>query len=95
MTLLAASGLAAFLPLLLILACPLMMIFMMKGMHGGRAQPDQKPRAQMSMDELKQERDVLNEEIGQRAEQIVHSGDSGKTPGIEQPSGHASHHLKK
>ena len=26
---------------------------------------------------------------------ITSNGDSGKTPGIEQPSGHASHHLKK
>ena len=76
---LATSGLAGFLPLLLILACPLMMIFMMKGMHGGghgHGQPaEPKSRGQMSMDELKHERDVLNEEIGQRAEQNVYSGD--------------------
>ncbi len=74
MTLLAASGLAGFLPLLLILACPLMMIFMMKGMHGhgGHAQAEAKPREQMSLDELKHARDELNEEIGDRAEQIVH-----------------------
>ncbi|HEY8646575.1 MAG TPA: hypothetical protein VIL77_11910 [Gaiellaceae bacterium] len=26
---------------------------------------------------------------------ITSSGDNSKTPGIEQPSGHASHHLKK
>jgi len=77
MTLLAATGLAGFLPLLLVLACPLMMVFMMKGMHGGHGhgQPDQKSREHMSIDELKHERDVLNEEIGQRAEQIVYSGD--------------------
>ena len=77
--LLATSGLAGFLPLLLILACPLMMIFMMKGMHGGHgghAQPGQKPRVQMSMDELKHERDALNEEIGRRAEQHLYSGDN-------------------
>lgn len=35
MTLLAANALASFLPVLLLLACPLMMIFMMRGMHGG------------------------------------------------------------
>jgi hypothetical protein len=77
MTLLATTGLAGFLPLLLILACPLMMVFMMKGMHGGHVhgRPDQKSREQMSIDELKHERDVLNEEIGQRAEQIVYSSD--------------------
>jgi Protein of unknown function (DUF2933) len=77
MTVLAASGIASLLPFLLVIACPLMMVFMMKGMHGGHGQAQQpKPRAQMSMDELKHERDVLNEEIGQRAEQIVYSGDS-------------------
>jgi hypothetical protein len=76
MTLLAASGLAAFLPLILILACPLMMIFMMRGMHGhgGNAQAEPKPRReQMSLDELKQERDELNGLSGDRAEQIVHA----------------------
>jgi choline-glycine betaine transporter len=77
MTLLASSGLAALLPLLLIVACPLMMIFMMRGMHGGhgggRGQAEPKTRAQMSMDELKHARDELNEEIGQRAEQDVYS----------------------
>jgi hypothetical protein len=76
MTLLASSGLAALLPLLLIVACPLMMIFMMRGMHGGhgggRGQAEPKTRAQMSMDELKHARDELNEEIGQRAEQDVY-----------------------
>jgi hypothetical protein len=77
MLLATTSGLAAFLPLLFILVCPVAMVFMMKGMHGGHGQAQQpKPRAQMSMDELKHERDLLNEEIGQRAEQIVHSGDS-------------------
>jgi Protein of unknown function (DUF2933) len=83
MTLLAASGFAAFLPIVFLLACPLMMIFMMRGMHGGhghggRAQPDQKPRERMSLDELKQARDELNAEIGDRAEQIVHARGSGR-----------------
>ena len=77
MTLIGASGIAGLLLFLLVIACPLMMVFMMKGMHGGHGhgQPEQKSREQMSMDELKHERDVLNEEIGQRAEQIVYSGD--------------------
>lgn len=35
MSLLAASALASLLPVLLLLACPLMMILMMRGMHGG------------------------------------------------------------
>ena len=69
MSVLAASGIAGFLPLLLILACPLMMIFMMRGMHGGHGHGRQPPREQMTLDELKHTRDELNEEIGQRAEQ--------------------------
>jgi hypothetical protein len=76
MTLLAASGLAALLPILLLVACPLMMILMMRGMHGGHgghSEADPKPRERMSLDELKHARDELNEEIGDRAEQIVHA----------------------
>jgi Protein of unknown function (DUF2933) len=75
----AASGIAGLLPFLLVIACPLMMIFMMKGMHGngghGHGQAEPKSHAQMSMDELKQARDELNDEIGQRAEQAAYSGD--------------------
>jgi hypothetical protein len=48
-----------------------MMIFMMRGMHGGHGDGDghasSKWREQMSMDELKHARDELNDEIGQRA----------------------------
>ena len=78
MPLLAASGATALLPFLLIVACPLMMIFMMRGMHGhgGKASAESKPREQMSLDELKQERDKLNGLIGDRAEQIVRAGGS-------------------
>jgi len=74
MTVLAASGAIAILPFLLIAACPLMMFFMMRGMkgHGANAVTESKPREQMSLDELKQERDELNGLIGDRAEQIVH-----------------------
>lgn len=79
MTLIATSGLAGLLPLLLVLACPLMMIFMMKGMHGGHGHahghPEPKSREQMSMEELKQARDELNDEIGQRAQQTSYPGE--------------------
>ena len=34
MTLLAVSGLVALIPILFVLACPLMMIFMIRGGHG-------------------------------------------------------------
>lgn len=34
--LLLGGGLASTLPLLVLLACPLMMVFMMRGMHGHR-----------------------------------------------------------
>ena len=66
MSILALGGV---LPLLLILACPLMMVLMMFGMHGhghghaGRqAPPDeaQPPRQRMTLEELKRERDELN-----------------------------------
>ena len=77
MTLLATSGLVAFLPYLIFLACPLMMVFMMRGMGHGSGGHDQgiakPPREQMSLDELKRERDELNGLIGDRAERIVHS----------------------
>ena len=69
-----ASSVASFLPVLILLACPLMMIVMMRGMHGGgqvKRQPgDRRARNEMTLDELKAERDALNEEIGQRAEML-------------------------
>jgi len=73
MTTLAASGLAAIIPVVLVLACPLMMVFMMRGLHGGnrhgRASAD--PGDEMSLDELKHERDRLNEQIAERAERAA------------------------
>jgi hypothetical protein len=83
MSTLAASGLGGFGWLLFALACPLMMIFMMRGMHGGHghghaghgapAEPAEtpRPRETMSIDELKRERDELNALIGERAEEAV------------------------
>lgn len=77
MSILALGGV---LPLLLILACPLMMILMMFGMHGHghghaghQAPPDeaQPPRQRMTLEELKRERDELNALIGDRAEQAA------------------------
>lgn len=75
MTLLAASGIGAALPFLFILICPLAMVFMMRGMHGGHGhgRPEPKSREQMNMDELKHARDELNVEIGQRAERRARS----------------------
>ena len=37
------DALISALPLLIILACPLMMIFMMRGMHGGRGGDENAP----------------------------------------------------
>lgn len=60
MTLVAATGAAAVLPFVLLLACPLIMVFMMRGMHGSS-----KPK---NLEELKRDRDALNAEIADRAE---------------------------
>lgn len=79
MSLIASSGLGALLSLLVVLACPLMMVFMMRGMHGGHGhaghgghghgEAQKPPRDGMSLDELKRERDELNDLIMDRAEQ--------------------------
>ena len=72
MPLIAASGLGLAIPIVLILVCPLMMVVMMRGMHGGsghggHGESKPKPREQMTLDELKEARDELNAEIGDRA----------------------------
>ena len=70
MAVIAASGLGLVLPALLVLVCPLMMIVMMRGMHSGSGRhghDESKPRAQMTLDELKEARDELNAEISDRA----------------------------
>lgn len=66
MTILAATGFNGLAALLIVLACPLMMIFMMRGMHGSHG--GQADHSEKSLEELKHERDLLNEEIGERAE---------------------------
>lgn len=77
MTVLGSPGLSAIVPVLLVLACPLIMVFMMRGMHGGHShgrQGDaQEPqcREEMTLDELKRERDALNAQIAQRAERAA------------------------
>ena len=80
MTLIAATG-VALIPILFALACPLMMILMMRGHghgHGGHSHSaDELPRERMTLDELKRHRDELNEEIAERAEQRVHAGYRG------------------
>lgn len=52
------------LPFLLILACPLMMIFMMRGMHGGsHDQAASERRDDMSAAELRQLRDEIDQRL--------------------------------
>jgi hypothetical protein len=75
---LAASNLSAALPLLIALACPLMMILMMRGGHShdghghGEAASQEhptdtaKPRDQMTVEELERERAELDEQIASR-----------------------------
>lgn len=70
MTLLFATGFPGVLALLFVLACPLMMLFMMRGMHGHGSQAHHDSE-QMTLEELKRERDALNEQIAQRAEQVT------------------------
>jgi len=82
--LLAASGLASLLTVLIVLACPLMMIFMMRGMHGGHGAghagarhggtSDERPdHSQKTLADLEHERDLLDEEIAQRADETVNA----------------------
>jgi hypothetical protein len=40
---------AQYLPLLFLLACPLMMVFMMRGMHGGHDTPPASPAPPMDI----------------------------------------------
>jgi Protein of unknown function (DUF2933) len=69
------------LPMLIVIACPLMMVLMMRGGHGDRSvHRKEMPRERMSLDELKRHRDELNEEIAERAEHAAHSGYSAGAP---------------
>lgn len=78
MSVLGSSGLVGLVWLLVLVACPLLMLFMMRGGrgHAGHGHGDEPvgktdARAAMSLDELKRERDELNAVIGERAEQAV------------------------
>jgi hypothetical protein len=62
----AAFGVAAAIPILLLVACPLIMFLMMRG-HGGHHAGRPNQPEQMTLAELEAERDALNAEIGQRA----------------------------
>jgi Protein of unknown function (DUF2933) len=66
-----------YLYLLLILACPLMMIWMMRGMHGGKAdggtaqghaagRSNRHADSNATLDELRRQRDQLDREIEAR-----------------------------
>jgi Protein of unknown function (DUF2933) len=70
MTLLFAIGFSGLFALVFVLVCPLMMLFMMRGMHGHGSQAHHDGE-QMTLDELKRERDALNEQIAERAEQVT------------------------
>lgn len=52
---------------LLILACPLMMIFMMRG-HGNGGEHEHRDPSATSVDELRRQRDELDREIAARAD---------------------------
>lgn len=74
-----ASGIGSLLPVLIALACPLLMVLMMRGMHGGAHRGGSHGRTHgsdhfhKSLDELKHERDDLDEQIARRAEANVHA----------------------
>lgn len=70
MTLIFATGFPGLFALLFVLACPLMMLFMMRGMLGKGGQPHHDGE-QMTLDELKRERDALNEQITDREEKVT------------------------
>lgn len=56
---------SSYLFFLLILACPLAMVFMMRGMHGGDGGRGEKESG-VSLDELHRQRDQLDREIEKR-----------------------------
>ena len=62
--------------LLLILACPLMMIFMMRGMHGGHGgHAGEGGEQPVSVDELRRQPDELDRQIADREWQGASSDD--------------------
>ena len=63
MTLAAASGFTI-IPILFALACPLMMVFMMRGMHGGHGGSRAEPKSSLAV--LRRQRDDLDRQIEER-----------------------------
>jgi hypothetical protein len=66
---------------LLILACPLMMIFMMRG-HGGHEHRD----VSASVDELRRQRDELDREIAAREGADLHDDGWRSSPALLSPA---------
>jgi DUF2933 family protein len=76
---------STYLFLLLVLACPLMMMFMMRGMHGGHVHDpgntgnqDARRSANLSLDEMRRRRDELDCEIREREEEAQEPVGSGR-----------------
>jgi hypothetical protein len=59
------------LPLLFLLACPLMMIFMMKGMHGGGGHTHESGQAPKPKDQSENERRIA--ELEQQVADLRHA----------------------
>lgn len=74
-TLLGTAGIATAIPFLLLVACPIAMVLMMRGMHGHGHRAGmgdaQRPPERKSLEDLKRERDALNAEIAERAEEAA------------------------
>lgn len=56
--------------LLLLLICPLMMIFMMKGMHGPHDNHHKNEVSKADLDLLKRENDLLSKELSELKSKI-------------------------
>ena len=65
--------------LLLIVACPLMMVFMMRG-HGHGGGHEHQDVSAASVDELRRQRDELDREIAARANSDLYEGRWSSAP---------------
>ena len=70
---------------LLILACPLMMVFMMRG-HGHGGGDEHRDTSATSVDELRRQRDELDREIAARADTDVHDDGLRSSPAVSSPA---------